>query len=441
MGEKKLDGRARFQPLSDRLIQATVGQSKVQRIFDRRGDGLYLHVSAVADDADEERRRNPARSWMVRYRHAGKRVEKGLGPYPRVSLQDARRRAEDVQRQLQGGADPFAQQQAAKEARRVAEEKRKAAAAAKRSAITFEEATRRVYRRELPNWKNPKHGPIWIGSMEKHVFPTIGRLEVKEIGRPDLLRVLEALWADKPDTARRVRQRMALVFDWAIGAGHHPGPNPVDDALKRALPKMKRVTENRPALPWEALPEFWKDLTKHDTISSVALQFLILTASRYGEVRGARWEEFDLQAGVWTIPADRMKMDREHRVPLAPAALDILRRVEGLHGEIVFPTPCPRKGKEPYLSENALTSFLHKTLKRDDFVPHGFRTTFRTWTQESARAGWEVAEAALAHRIGDDVQSRYARSSYFDLRRPLMAQWAAFATGHGGEEPAAAEAA
>ena len=411
------------------------------KYFDNAGTGLFLKVRAVPDDADEWRKRKPPKSWVVRVEVNGQRREFGIGSAYVYTLADAREKAAAILAMARAGKDPNAGKMLTRARRRVQVEERKAAAVAKKDRITFEEATHRFYRRELPSWKNPKHGTIWLGSMRNHVWPLLGATNIQEVTRADVMKVLEPLWEGKQDTARRVRQRIGAVIDWAIGAGHHPGPNPVDGALKKALPKAKRTSENRASLPWQALPGLWKDLQKHETISSVALQFLILTASRYGEVRGARWQEFDLDAAVWTIPVDRMKMDREHRVPLAPAALEIVRRVEGLHGEIVFPTPCPRKGKEPFLSENALTSFLHKTLKRDDFVPHGFRTTFRTWTQESARAGWEVAEAALAHRIGDDVQSRYARSSYFDLRKPLMADWAAFATGQGGQEPAEAEAA
>mgnify|MGYP000256188514 CR=1 FL=1 len=434
-GNSDNGSRRGYNTLSDKTIKAVRGLPEVQRLFDRRGDGLYLHVGKVPDDATEEQRNNPSKSWMVRYRLDGKRREKGLGSFRFVSLQEARNRAHDVQRKIRQGIDPFAEERAAKEKAAVIAAERIEVRRTKSKAIPFHEATHRVHKRNLPTWKNPKHGELWINGFRNHVFDHIGDIPVHEVETKDVLRVLEPIWTTKYDTARRLRQRMAQIFDWAKVAGFYKGENPArwEGHLEHLLPKMTRNAKNRAALPWKELPGFMADVAKHTSVSAYALQFLIHTCVRSGELRGATWDEIDTDAGVWVIPAERMKMDREHRIPLTPEALAILDKVRGLDDTVVFPTPNPRKGKVPVLSENALTSFMKKSLERTDCTPHGFRSTFKDWASDAARAQWELSEMALAHRVGDAVERAYARSDLYDRRAELMALWSRHATGKSAE--------
>ena len=264
----------------------------------------------------------------------------------------------------------------------------------------------------------------WISRLERHAFPEIGRMPVHAIGQADLLRVLEPLWLTKPETARRIRQRMALVFDWARTAGHSSGVNPVE-GVEAGLPRQRDKVQHHAALPWRDLPGLWPRLEAVEGVGAPALRFAILTAARSGEVRGATWDEIDLEAALWTIPAGRMKSGREHRVPLPGPALEILLAVRGLDSRLVFPS---RSAGRP-LSDATLAAVLKRL--RVDAVPHGFRSTFRDWAEEAVSYSHEVKEAALAHAVKSRVEAAYRRGDLLEQRRPLMDTWARYVAGGG----------
>ena len=366
------------------------------------GEGLYLHVGA-----------NGGKSWILRTVVHGKRREIGLGGASTVSLAEARELARTYRKVARDGGDPIA--------------------ARDRKPLTFEEAAREVHKEQCKTFRNPKHAALWLSSLEAYAFPKIGARPIETVKRPDVVDVLSPIWTTKHDTARRVKQRIATVFNWAIGKGHYTHPQPVDDGLLKALPKVSAAAEHMAALPWPKVPAFMADLAEREAITAACLSFLILTAARSGEARGARWSEIDLEAGTWTIPKERMKAKAEHRVPLAPAAVDILKRLQGLDPVLVFPAPQrgPRgAGKE--LSVNAFRPLLDR-MDWKGFTVHGFRSAFRDWCSESAKADREVAEAALAHTVGNAVERAYSRSDLFERRRALMEAWARFATGETGK--------
>jgi integrase len=364
------------------------------------GDGLYLRVSP-----------NGTKSWILRVRIKGEtaRREIGLGGLSEIGLADVRDRARDLRRDAKDGKNPIKRRD-------------------KRS-LTFKQATTEAHGQIAPTFKNPKHAALWLSSLEQHVFPHIGDKSIEGLERSDVVKALEGIWLKTPDTARRVKQRIASVFDWAIARGHYSHANPVDKALAKALPKSKRSTEHRAALAWADVPAFYKELTEREAMAALCFRFLILTAARSGEARGARWDEIDLDKGIWEIPAERMKLPRPHRVPLSAEALAIVHRVQGLDPVLLFPSPqrgALGKGKE--LSVNAFHPLLTR-MNREGFTVHGFRSSFRDWAGEAARADREVAEAALAHQVGNAVERAYARSDLIDRRRELMDLWSAFTVG------------
>ena len=270
-----------------------------------------------------------------------------------------------------------------------------------------------------------------MAALKLYVFPHFGSRPIETIGTADVLRVLAPIWTEKHDTARRVKQRLAAVFDWAKGAGHYPHENPVN-GLNKALPAVKHRAEHMSALPWKELPGFVRMLREREGISARALEFIILTAARSGEARGARWSE--IQGDVWTVPASRMKGGIAHRVPLSPEALAILNRVRDLDSDLVFPSPSRGAGNTARQQSDTVFKALMKRMGRDDGITtHGFRSTFRDWCGESARVDREVAEAALAHTVGNKVERAYARSDLFDRRRTLMDSWGRFVAGQVGE--------
>jgi integrase len=231
--------------------------------------------------------------------------------------------------------------------------------------------------------------------------------------------------------ASRVKQRLSTVFDWAKGAGHYPHENPVN-GLKKALPSVRRRVEHREAMPWQEVPDFMADLSTREGMSARALEFILLTAVRSNEGRGARWAEFDLKKGIWTVPAERMKRSIPHRVPLTPQVLVVLEKVQGLDADLVFPSPTRGKdGKSRPMSDMVFKQLFGR-MKRDGFTTHGFRSSFRDWASESAHAEREVAEAALSHAVGNEVERAYARSDLFERRRKLMDAWGRYCSGEQG---------
>jgi integrase len=361
----------------------------------RHGDGrgLFLYVKASG-----------ARSWVLRYQVMGKRHDLGLGAYPEVSLAMARDRALQARRMIQEGEDPIAK-------KRQAQPK------------TFKDAALELIESKRPGWKNAKHAAQWTSTLESYVFPSLGRMQVARVETADVMGVLKPIWTTKPETANRVRQRIEAVLDYASALGIRAGENPARwrGHLDHLLPKPTKVkaVKHHPALPHAEIAEFMTDLSGRTGVAARALAFTILTAARSGETRGATWAEIDLDAKLWTIPADRMKAGKEHRVPLTPESIACLgpKRAEAA---LVFESEA-KPGKP--ISDMSMTAVLRR-MGRDEITVHGFRSTFRDWAGETTGFPREVIEAALAHGVKDKAEAAYARSDLFDKRRKLMEAWA-----------------
>ena len=365
------------------------------------GNGLYLRV----DDTGSRR-------WAWRGVVHGRRREIGIGPFSLYSLAEAREMARRFRRVAREGGDP------------VAERDRD-----RRQSLTFEEAARRVHAEQVAgNSRNAKHASQWLNSLERLAFPLIGAIPVHALSQADVLRVLSPIWTETPETARRVRQRINVVMDWSIAAGHREAMNPVH-GVERGLPKQREKARHHAALPYGELPELMARLAASGGMGALALRFAILTAARSGEVRGATWAEFDLDAAVWVIPAGRMKAGEEHRVPLSPEAVAVLREAQARavrREALVF------QGAKPGRSLSDMT--LGKALKTAGCPPergtvHGMRSTFRDWAEEVTSFPHEVKEAALAHKVRNAVEAAYRRTDLFEKRRKLMVAWAGFAAG------------
>lgn len=363
------------------------------------GEGLYLRIG-----------RHGGKSWVLRTVVYGRRRDLGIGSASLVSLSDARENARQLRKVARAGGDPDTLR--------------------KRETLTFEEATKRVHKNLLPTWRSERHGQIWLAALKRYAYPHFGARPIDTITTADILNVLEPIWSTKHDTAARVKQRIAAIFDWAKGAGHYPNENPVH-GVKKALPAVKSSVQHMSALSWQELPSFMRELAQRDGTSARALEFLILTVARSGEARGARWSEID--GKVWTVPGSRMKSGTQHRVPLSSAAIKVLKRAQGLNDSLVFPSPTLAKNKvHRPLSDTVFKSLMDR-MNRENLTTHGFRSTFRDWCSESAHADREVAEAALSHVLGNKVERAYARSDLFERRQTLMDAWARFATGEGGD--------
>lgn len=357
------------------------------------GHGLYLRVEP-----------NGSRFWVQRIVIRGKRSEIGLGSPTLVSLAQARATALENRKVARSGGDPL---QARREARAI---------------LTFEEAARQVHTLHLPTWRNEKHGRDFITSLETYVFPKLGKLKVTDITTADVLAVLMPIWTAKAETARRVRQRIGTVMKWTIAKGWRQD-NPAEN-ISQALPKVAKAPQHRKALPYNDVAGCLAAIhaSRATASTKLALEFVILTAARSGEVREAHWDEIDLKAMVWEVPAERMKMKRPHRVPLAPRAVEILQTAQQLGDGSGLVFPGTKQGRP--LSDMTLSKLVKELGFAADV--HGFRTSFRTWAQERTDFPREIAEAALAHLSGDAVERAYARSDLFDKRRKMMDAWAAF---------------
>jgi len=375
------------------------------------GGGLYLRVTPEG-----------ARNWVLRYMLDRRPRWMGLGPLGLYGLADARARALDARRKRHDGIDPIA-------ARR-AERARKRLEAAK--AITFKQCAESYIASHKAGWRNEKHKYQWTATLTTFAYPVIGALPVQEVDTALVLKVLEPIWTAKSETASRVRQRMENILDFAKVRGYREGENPARwrGHLDKLLPARSKVrdVEHLAALPYAELPDFLGSLRTREAIAARALEFLILTAARTGEVIGARWNEIDLLDKNWTVPAARMKARREHRVPLSPRALAILDEMQAARNAdddnaYVFPGPNPGTP----LSNMALLMLLRR-IGLDNLTVHGFRATFKTWASEHTSFQNEIAEAALAHVIGDKVEQAYRRGDLFAKRRRLMQQWASFCT-------------
>ncbi len=369
------------------------------------GNGLYLVVDPAPADSD---RKVGSSRWVLRVQAGGKRRDIGLGGTTSVSLADARNLAHDIRRKAKTGEDPVAARRAERD-----------------GMPTFKAMAESTHTARLGTWRNGKHTAQWLATLETHAFPTLGALPVNRVQSGDVLKVLLPIWTSKPETARRVLQRIGNVLDHATAAGHRSGENPCRMA-SIGLPKQGHNVKHFAALPFAELPGFITKLRaecSNETIR-LALEFLILTAARSGEVRGAPRSEFDSATKLWTIPAERMKATREHVVPLSPRAIEIVKRAIEMtpDGTLLFPT---MRANDKQLSDMTLTMLLRRL--KIEATAHGFRSTFRDWASEETDFPGEVAEMALAHAIGNKVEAAYRRGKLLEKRRELMNAWAAFA--------------
>lgn len=365
--------------------------------------GLHLLVSPSG-----------ARSWVLRTKVGDKRRDIGLGGFPDVTLSDARAKARELRERILSGIDPIAERKSARDVIRASQAK----------ALTFKEAAYRCHAARQEEFSNPKHRRDWINSLEHHAFTRIGHLPVDAIELPHILEVLEPIWKTKTETATRVRQRIESVLSWATVSKHRTGDNPArwSDNLRELLPtpsKLKKIKHHR-ALPWQIVPEFMKDLRFRDGMGARALEFIILTAARSGEVRFATWDEIDEGARVWSVPAERMKSRKGHKVPLSGAALELLSRVPRMEGSNLIFTGS-RGGALSDVSVLAVCKRMGV-----DATPHGFRSCFKDWARNRTAYSDEVSELALAHVNSDATRAAYARDELLEQRAKLMRDWASY---------------
>ena len=373
-------------------------------------DGLHLQVTPTG-----------ARSWLLRVTIKGKRCQIGLGPFPDVTLSQARERAREVKDQIWRGIDPLA-------------EKRR---------MTFSQAMEKTLLSRMAEFRNEKHKKQWRSTLDTYAVPVLGQLSVSDIDVSDVLRVLEPIWATKTETASRLRGRIEAVLSWATVGGHRAGDNPARwrGNLDAVLPKPGKIAKVRhnPALSLTDAADWFADLRKRDGMATRALEFLAITAARSGEVRGATWDEIDIETGIWIIPADRMKAGKEHRVPLTQQAVALLQALPSMQGtDYVF--PAARGGA---LSDMALSACMRRinNARAGGYldqrsghraVPHGLRSTFRDWAAERTDYPREMAEIALAHNMGGTVERAYRHSDMLEKRRGMMVAWGEFLGGKDG---------
>lgn len=406
-------------------VAKELGAAEVRRI-DRPGfhpvggvPGLLLQVSPGG-----------GRSWVLRVMVGQRRRGFGLGSFPAVSLGDARNKARELREKLAQGIDPVAERQAARAAHIAAQAKR----------LTFREAAEQYHATKEKEFQNAKHRKDWIGSLKRYAFIHIGEVPVGDVELPHVLKALEPIWEKKTETATRVRQRIESVLAWAAVRGYRNGDNPARwqgnlDAVLAKPAKVGKGKRHFPALPWQRVPEFLQDLRAREGMGARALEFAILTAARSGEIRGATWDEIDLSAKVWTIPADRMKAGKPHRIPLSPAAVTLLESLPRMQGQpLVF--PAVRGGKISDVTILATVKRMNATKEKEGgeqytdptdgrpVVPHGFRSAFKDWARNRSSYPDEVSELALAHVNSDATRAAYARDELLPQRTKLMTAWA-----------------
>lgn len=363
--------------------------------------GLYLQVG-----------NSQSKSWILRAVVAGKRRDIGLGSYPAVTLAAAREKAQLHRESIQQGQDPVV-------VKRLA---RSALLAERARSVTFADVAKRYLKSHASGWRNPKHRAQWESTLELYVYPTLGSMVVTDIDTPAVLRVLQPIWHTKTETASRVRGRIEAILDAATAQGLREGPNPArwKGHLALTLPARAKIAprQHQKAVPVDEVPAFYRAILELEGVGAVALRFLLLTCTRSSETRGAHWGEIDLKRRVWTIPAERMKANREHRVPLSDAAVEILDALPSREG-LLFPGA---KGKA--LSDMTLIAVMRRMNM--DAVPHGLRSSFRTWAADYTNHPREVCEQCLAHTTGSQVELAYQRSDLFEKRRQVMGEWATF---------------
>ena len=367
------------------------------------GDGgtLFLRVA-----------RGGSKSWIQRLTIDGKRRDMGLGGWPLTTLTEAREAAFENRRLARRGGDPLAA-------------KRKA------QVPSFREASKATFEANRPRWRNAKVASNWMQQLERHAFPIIGDMPVDKIGREDVLRVLTPIWTSKPEVGRKVRQRVRATLRWAEAHGHVQ-TNVAGDAIDGALPRQPAVKAHFRALHHREVAAAFEtvEASGASLASKLCFRFLVLTAARSGEARGATWDEIDLEAKEWRISAERMKAGQPHRVPLSDATMEVLEQTRPLSGGVGLVFPSPRSPGRP-LSDMSLTKILRTTGLAEKTVVHGFRSSFRSWCADSGKPR-ELAEAALAHVVGG-VEGSYLRTDVLERRRVLMQAWADFVTGDGAD--------
>ena len=375
------------------------------------GGGLTLQITPAG-----------VKSWLHRYMIDGKSFAMGLGPTHTVDLAEARRKALEGRRLLQDGVNPLLARNQQQVAAKLAET----------NMMTFDQCAEAYIQAKKPSWKNAKHAKQWSSTLKTYASPVFGAAPVADVDTGLVVKCLAPIWESKTETATRVRGRIESVLGWATTSGYRTGENPARwkghlENLLATISKVRR-TKNHPALPWQQAGAFVHALRARAGVAALALEFLVLTACRSGEVRGALWAEFDLDGRLWTIPAARMKGAREHQIPLSDPAIRILAALPK-DSDIVFPGT---KGQA--LSDMSLTAVVRRMGGRHDWVDadgarvtvHGFRTTFRMWAAEMTNYPREVAEHSLAHQLPDAVERAYQRGSQFTKRTSLMSDWAVY---------------
>ena len=365
--------------------------------------GLHLQVTPTG-----------ATTWILRAQVGARRRDIGLGGFPEVSLAQAREKARETREQIRQGIDPVVERKAAQARLRAVDAK----------ALTFDEAARKFLASKTREFRNPKHAAQWASTLATYASPVLGKLPVDQIELAHIVQVLDDLWATKTETATRLRGRIEAVLAWAIVSGYRTGDNPArwKGNLDAVLPKPGKLkgVQHHKALPVDALPGFITDLRKREGIAARALEFAALTAARSGEVRGATWDEIDFDKRLWTIPAARMKAQKEHVVPLANRAIELLKSAPRLPDcDLVFPSPTGKK-----MSENTLGAVMKRMGV--DATPHGLRSTFRDWTSEFTNYPRDVCEMALAHTIPNAVERAYRRGDLLLKRTRMMRDWENF---------------
>jgi integrase len=373
------------------------------------GEGLYLQVTTSSDG-------KLRKSWLYRFALNGRERQMGLGSLSDISLAQARAAAADARKLAKAGIDPIDARDAQRASQKRTSELEKA------KGITFDQCRDAYFTAHQSGWRSAKYAKGWKRTLEQYASPVFGNLPVDAIDTTLVTKALDPIWTDKRVTAASVRARIEAVLDWAIARNYRTGPNPAQwrGLLKNLYPAVKkgRRIKHYAALPYADMGTFMVQLRARQSMAARALEFLILTAGRKGEVLGARWDEVDLAVSVWQIPADRMKGNRPHRVPLSAPAVAVLEEAARFReNEWVFPGD-----KSLRVSKNTLLDLLAR-LGRSDVTVHGFRSTFRDWAAELTNFPGEIAEAALAHLVGDDTERAYQRGDLFEKRRKLMIAW------------------
>jgi integrase len=388
----------------NKLDARTVATAKKPGLLND-GGGLYLRVAPGG-----------SKQWIFRYKVNKKTKDAGLGSVNTFSLAEARDRARQCRKLIDAGQDPIAHRKAARAQARLDAAK----------AMTFRACAEAYIAAQQPGWRNPKHAAQWPATLEAYVYPTFGALPVQAVDVGLVMKALEPIWTVKPETASRVRGRIESVLNWATARGYRTGENPARwrGHLENLLPKRSKVqrVEHHAALPYAELADFMTKLRRQEGVAARALEFAVLTAARTSEAIGAKWAEIDFGARLWTVPAERMKGGKEHRVPLSDRAIEILEEMQTIRdSDFVFRGS---KARRP-LSNMSLLMLLRR-MGRSDLTTHGFRSTFSDWCSERTNFAAEAREMALAHIVGDRVEAAYRRGDLFEKRRQLMGAWEKF---------------